>query len=631
MCRPRRVTGGRIVTGSVAWASAHVPTAVIGGLKPTLQKSANRPVRAVSLHIAWSHTVTNSMTRPLNIADRLRQSARLVPDQAAIVIPHAAKTARKRITFAELDAEVDAIARGLIEMGVEPWQRLVLMVRPSIEFIALTFGIFRSGAVCTLIDPGMGRSRIFDCLKTVDPDGFVAIPAVHVIRKLMPLRFRNARFNINVGRMSWLLGCRSYSRLVGDGAQSEAKLPATMATDAAAIIFTSGSTGPPKGVVYEHGMFDAQVDLIRDQYQIAPGEIDLPGFPLFALFNLAMQVTTVVPDMDPTKPATVDPEKILTAMMREHVTQAYGSPAMWNRIGRYCESNHLQLPRLNRVLSAGAPVPLHVLRRMTSALRHDADLHTPYGATECLPVASIGAREVLSTTAPLTANGHGICVGRVFKGVDVRIITITDGPIASIDDAGELPAGEIGEIIVRGPVATREYFRSPEATSLAKIADGDTFWHRMGDCGYFDEAGRLWFCGRKAHIVWTTDGPMHSVCCEEIINTHPAVYRSALVGVGFRGSEMPVLFVEPESGQLPQTDDTDNSLRADLLELAASHPLTAAIQKVLFSESFPVDTRHNIKIDRDFLRRVAGTVLLNKVLRALDQPLSTSPPVTETP
>ena len=157
---------------------------------------------------------------------------------------------------------------------------------------------------------------------------------------------------------------------------------------------------------------------------------------------------------------------------------------------------------------------------MAAVLRPDADLHTPYGATECLPVATIGAREVLSTTAALTASGYGICVGRVFAGVSVRIIEITDGAIPVIEQAVPLDNGMIGEIIVRSPAATREYFGSQQATAEAKIMDGDTFWHRMGDTGYIDADGRLWFCGRKAHIVWTAAGPMHSVCCEEVINAH---------------------------------------------------------------------------------------------------------------
>jgi acyl-CoA synthetase (AMP-forming)/AMP-acid ligase II len=500
-----------------------------------------------------------------------------------------------------LDSEVDAIASGLKRLGVRPGHRLVLMVRPSIEFIALTFGIFRAGAVCVLIDPGMGKRSILKCLDDVEPDGFVAIPQVHLIRRIMPWRYRSSRFNVIVRPRRLTMGCQTYQDLLESGRNIPNEFPETRACDDAAIIFTSGSTGTPKGVVFEHGMFNAQVDLIRDHYGITPGETDLPGFPLFSLFNLAMQVTTVIPEMDPTRPATVDPEKILRAIRDHRVTQAYGSPAMWNRVGRYCEDQSLTLTNLNRILSAGAPVPLHVLGRMTSALTSQADVYTPYGATECLPVASIGGREVLSRTAQQTAIGMGTCVGRVFAGIEVRIIAASDGAIPDISAAKRLPNGQIGEIIVRGPVATRQYFRNPRATALAKITDGETFWHRMGDVGYLDATQMLWFCGRKAHIVTSVQGPMYSVCCEAIFDQHPAVYRSALTGLGAAGQQRPVIIIEPEQGCFPESAAERRQLSGELLQLGRKNALTATIERVLFYPSFPVDTRHNVKINREAL------------------------------
>ncbi|MEZ6063543.1 MAG: fatty acid CoA ligase family protein [Planctomycetaceae bacterium] len=545
------------------------------------------------------------MTRRLNIADRLRTAAAAAPTQRAVVFPEArdrfGRVAYSYLTFQQLDEEADRIARGLIRLGVTPGRRLILMVRPSLEFVALTFGVFRSGAVCTLIDPGMGRSSIFNCLDEVDPDGFIAIPPVQLIRRVMFGRFRNAKFNVIVGPRRRRFGCVSYPELLRIGGDESIPLPETLSTDSAAIIFTSGSTGPPKGVHYEHGMFDAQVDLIRDRFGIQPGEVDLPGFPLFALFNLAMQVTTVIPDMDPTKPARVDPKKILEAIRDNGVTQAFGSPALWNTVGRYLEQNDIRLPTLRRILSAGAPVPNHVLERITKALPDNADLFTPYGATECLPVAAIGGRQVLSETAKQTASGAGTCVGTVFDQMQVRIIDVTFDPISDMRQATQLPAGEIGEIIVRGPVATREYFRRPDATALAKITDGDEFWHRMGDVGYLDDAGRLWFCGRKAHIVFTESGPLYSVRCEAIFNQHPAIYRTALAGIGPRGQQVPVIIAEPETGRFPESRSAKESLRNELLALGRANPLTSGINRILFHPSLPVDTRHNVKINREQL------------------------------
>lgn len=546
------------------------------------------------------------MPDQVNIAERLRESAKLYPHQKAVVFPAGRNSQGQvtytQLTFAQLNEESDRLAKGLIEYGVQPGHRLVLMVRPSLEFIALTFALFKTGAVAVLIDPGMGRSNIFDCLETVEPDGFVAIPIVQAIRVLNRRRFASARLNVTVGGRRWFWGGRTYDELA-------ATLPVgfesarTKATDPAAIIFTSGSTGPPKGVAYEHGMFDAQVQLLQQFYDIKPGEVDLPGFPLFALFNSAMGVTTVIPDMDPTKPAQVDPLKILEAIRDQEVTQAFGSPAIWNRIGRHCEATGEKLGSLRRVLSAGAPVPIHVLDRMLKAFEHDdANIHTPYGATESLPVVSISGREVLNETAALSRRGAGTCVGRLFPQVRVRIVEITEGPIRHVNETRELPRGEIGEILVQAPSTTREYFRRPEATELAKVADDDgRFWHRMGDVGWFGDDGRLWFCGRKTHIVEAASGRMFTIPCEAIFNEHPQVFRSALVGVGRKPNQKPVIIVEPEAGEFPESEADLQKLQEELLKLGRASPLTESIDTVLFHRSLPVDIRHNVKIFREKL------------------------------
>jgi acyl-CoA synthetase (AMP-forming)/AMP-acid ligase II len=487
-------------------------------------------------------------------------------------------------------------------MGVTPGTRLVLLVRPGLEFISLTFALFKAGAVIVLIDPGMGPQHIFHCLDEVDPEGFVAIPAVQFIRWLKRKRFPNARHNVAVG-MNWTRTKMTYRRLLG-GEWTPFEIAPTQPMDPAAIIFTSGSTGPAKGVLYKHGMFNAQVDLLRDFYQIEPGGVDLSGFPLFALFNAAMGVTTVIPEMNPARPADVDPRIILQNIEDQGATQAFGSPAIWNRVGRYCEATNVKLPpSLKRILSAGAPVPLPVLERITAAFSHpEGNLHTPYGATESLPVASFSSREILSETAALSRQGAGTCVGHVFPGVRVKIIAITAGAIATLDDAAELPAGEIGEIIVQSPSTTREYYRRLEPTRLAKIPDGESFWHRMGDVGYFDAAGRLWFCGRKAHVVETPQGRLFSVKCEAIFNEHPRVFRCALVGLGLKPQQRPVIIIEPERGQLPKPGSSEElSFKMELAERGAMHEITQAIEEFLFHPSLPVDVRHNVKINREQL------------------------------
>jgi acyl-CoA synthetase (AMP-forming)/AMP-acid ligase II len=336
-------------------------------------------------------------------------------------------------------------------------------------------------------------------------------------------------------------------------------------------------------------------------YNIQPGGVDLPGFPLFGLFNAAMGVTTVIPQMNPSRPARLNPATFIDAINTWQATQSFGSPAIWNRVGRYAQSHDFTLPSIHNVYSAGAPVPPHVLSRLAGILPAVARIHTPYGATEALPVATITAAEVLGETAAKSAQGAGTCVGHKFPGIEWRIIAISDGAITTIDQATELPHGQIGELIVRGDVVSREYVTRREANAISKIADDNTVWHRMGDVGYFDDQHRFWFCGRMAHRVQTAAGTMFSVPCEEIFNQHPSIYRSALVGVGQGIEKRPVIVVEPWPEHRPCCRSNREQLLNELREMAEQHELTHSITDFLIVRSMPVDVRHNAKIRREDL------------------------------
>jgi len=539
----------------------------------------------------------------VNVGLRLSDTARRDPTGVAVAEPLGRSATGQRLyrqlSFGELDEDSQRIAAGLQVMGVRPGTRLALLVRPSIDFISLVFALFKAGCVTILIDPGMGRGNLIQCLDEAAPEGFVALPLVHAVRRLCPHRFRQSRFHVTVGRR-WFWGGTTLAKLRQTPPQQFHPAHVS-AADPAAIIFTTGSTGPPKGVLYRHGNFNRQVDELREFYNIQPGEIDVPGFPLFALFNAAMGVTTVVPKMDFTRPAAVDPRNILEAVNDWQATQAFGSPALWNAVGRYCEAHPARMPTLQRALSAGAPVPPHVLRRVKQAIHPAGDVHTPYGATEALPVASIAASTVLAETASRSAAGAGTCVGHRFPGVSWKVIQISDQPLPSIAEVVELPPGEIGELMVRGEVVTREYVTRVEANALHKVQEGQDVWHRMGDVGYLDSEDRFWFCGRKAHRVVTAQGTMFTIPTEAIINQHPHVFRSALVGVGPRGQQLPVMVVETWPEHRPRSRPTQERLLTDLRQLAGSHRLTANVRQILLHPALPVDIRHNAKIFREKL------------------------------
>jgi acyl-CoA synthetase (AMP-forming)/AMP-acid ligase II len=553
---------------------------------------------AATSHVSATGRRTNHQT--VNIAGQLTAMAARTPDKPAVIwTAGRAGSGQARyahVTFRELEQETDRYAHGLSAAGITRGTRTILFVPPGRDFFALVFALFKIGAVPVMVDPGIGRQQMRRCLTDVAGEAFIGVPFAHLFRTLYPGSFRSVRVAVTVGRR-WAWGGLRIEDVRADPWTPYDAAP-TGKTDAAAILFTSGSTGPAKGVLYEHGMFDAQVRYLRSHFGYSATEVDLPTFPLFALFDAALGMTAVIPDMDFTRPGSVVPRSIIEPIRDHRVTHMFGSPALLDRVSRYGEEHGTSLPTLKRVMSAGAPVPPTVLKRMHTLLGPDAEVHTPYGATEALPVASIGSREILGETAAKTARGAGTCVGRPMEGLDLRIIRIDDDAVAEWSDDLELPTGEIGEITVTGAVVTRGYHDNPEATALAKIAHGAATRHRMGDVGYLDESGRLWFCGRKAHRVITATATFFTVPCEAIFNQHPQVFRSALVGVGEPGRHRPVLCVELERGP----DHSHNTrLRDELLRIAGADPLTRDITTILFHPGFPVDARHNSKIGREKL------------------------------
>jgi acyl-CoA synthetase (AMP-forming)/AMP-acid ligase II len=539
-----------------------------------------------------------------NIAAHLTAMAQRQPQRAAVIFPQG-RDAEGRVsythyTFRQLDEVSDQLAHGFQQMGLRRGMHTALLVPPSLDFFALTFALFKLGAVPVLIDPGIGARSLGKGLAEAAPEAFIGVAKAHAARAVLGWARASVRIKVVVGLRLWLGGhtLRQVRELgAGKGAFPIAQ-PALDET--AAILFTSGSTGPSKGVVYTHDYFGQQVEQIRQLYGIQPGEVDLPTFPLFALFGPALGMTAVIPDMDPTRPAQVDPVKIIEAIENFGITNLFGSPAVINRVGRFGEASGAKLPTLRRVISAGAPVPAKAIQRFAAMLSPGVQVFTPYGATECLPVASIGSSEILGETRQQTDLGHGVCVGQPVPGLTVKVIQITDDAIPAWSDALELPAGKIGELVVKGRHVTRTYHQRPEATARAKIAlpDGRGFYHRMGDVGYVDERGRVWFCGRKSHRVTTRHGTLFTIPCEAVFNTHPAVFRSALVGVPRGGEVEPVICVELE----PSARSIDPArLQQELREIAAKFPHTRTIQSFLVHRAFPVDIRHNAKIFREKL------------------------------
>ena len=529
-----------------------------------------------------------------NVARHLRIAATEQPDGLATKSPtgvlSTGEVRHEVRTFRQLDQESDAATGYFLDAGITEGARVLLAVRPGHDLIVGMFALLKLGAVPVAIDPGMGWSAFLDCVRRSRPTALVGVRAATLLSRLPFAAFRTLRTRVTVGDGAW-------RRALATTSQPPRPVAAVRPDAPAAILFTSGSTGAPKGVCYTHGMFDAQIELVRTTYALRPGETDMAMLPLFALFNPALGATTVTPLLDPSKPLAADPAPLVSALIAEKVTRSFGSPAIWSKVADHCESRGLTLPDLRLLLIAGAPVSGELLAKLRTIAPH-CETHTPYGATECLPVTTITATELLGEARQLALRGQGTCVGRPVSGVEIRVIRETDGAIATLAEALTCAPGEIGEIIATGPSVTREYDGLPEATRLAKIADGDRIWHRMGDLGSLDAEGRLFFFGRRVEKVRTVEGDLPTESLEPVFRQHPQAFRCALIGLGDAPRQTPALVVEPRAGSFPATDADRERFIAELRELGRIHPQSTVVKHIVFQRALPVDVRHNAKIHR---------------------------------
>ena len=545
-------------------------------------------------------TAVNLSGQPQAGVDRrLREYAQQSPQQIAVREFHKGRCEER--TFAELEALVDRTCHALLLRGIRRGMRTVLMVTPGREFLACTFALLRIGAPPTLVDPGLGISGLKSCLDRARPEAFVGIAKAHWARLILGWGRSTIhhRFGVGSGPFppdTWKLD--QLRKKIPDQIPYEG--PVLGKDEIAAVLFTSGSTGPAKGAIAHHGQLEAQVDALAKCHRLQPGEVDLPTFPLFGLFGVAMGMTSTVPVMDFTRPAHANPQHLLDLIDRYKVTNLFASPALLGSLSRHLQKTGTQLRGLKRVISAGAPARHGAIETLSQHLSPETSIETPYGATEGLPLCHVHHDQILATHEATSA-GNGVCIGSAVDGIDLQIVE----PGGKPDEVG-LPNGHTGEIWVSGPTVSRGYLFDEEADAIHKFTDQkNRIWHRTGDMGMKDTDNQIWFRGRTSQRVLTSQGPLDTVATERIFETHPGVFRTALVGVGPIDDQQPVLCVEPA----PDSNLSHAQIQQDLLKQANENPLTRTIDRIVITGPFPVDIRHNAKIQREQLALMAGRMI----------------------
>ena len=525
-----------------------------------------------------------------SVATYLSDSAKRHPDLPALV-SGASTPAFKPYSFSQLDLSVDRAASKLCKAGISKGQKTLLFVNPGPNLIIWAFALFRVGAIPVVIDPGMGIKSFLSCIKRTRPEAMVGISKAFWISRLLPGSFRSVHFRYLVKEDNG--ACELSKKKAFASVQNEPD-------ELAAIVFTSGSTGSPKGVRYLHQTFATQIHALQSVFGMQPGETDLTTLPIFGLFNPALGITSVLPEIDPRHPSRADPQKLVRALKDHEITTAFASPVIGKKVASACIKQKVLLPKMKRFFLAGAPVPPGLTEQLGGCLPNGRIL-VPYGATEALPVSWTEGSEIQKQKASILA-GDGSLIGRPVAGAQVKILPAVRPPMPNFEkDYAGLNQGEVGEICVSGKMVTAGYDRMPGATCDARFKIGDAEFHRMGDLGYFDPSGSLRFLGRKAECVHTTNGPFETERCEPLINQLQCVQKCALIGLGSVPKQEPCLVVQPNRQEMRQRGE--HALREEILNICRDSFLGFDIERVFFQKKIPVDARHNAKIHRLALSR----------------------------
>lgn len=534
-----------------------------------------------------------------NPALSLRNNAKLYPSKLAIWSPKGA------LTYAALEEKSDAYAFIMRRAGIEQGHKVVLMIKPSINLYIMAFALMKIGAIPVVVDPGMGLKRMLRSYRSVSPEAFVGIMPAHIIRFFASKSFETIKIKLWVNEKGI-----SFASDPGVGTKpvEGLSIAATRRDDLGIINFTTGSTGPAKAVEATYGMVMATVDLVVKHTHQSPSDIDLVTVPFFGIVSLIIGSSIVIPPMNPAKPAEVDPTKIIESIQSHKVTVMLASPALLKRVGTYAKAAGIKLPTLKFVNSGGAPIDMENLANFISLLEPQARMNSSWGATEGLPLASIDGRDILGRFSPDIASGKGSPLGPILSNIELRIIRSTEGAIASWKEVQAVNLGEIGEIIVSGPNVSRSYHNDAKSNAAHKILEEgpgvSRIWHRTGDLAWEDSERLLFFTGRKAHSFKNANGEiLHSVAAEGVTNAHPKVMRSALVGAGQR----PVMCIELKAGV---ASSEQGLIAKELIDLMQRQRATESVKTILFHRRFPVDLRHNAKIERPILAIWASHELL---------------------
>lgn len=505
-----------------------------------------------------------------NIIEILVANAGKYPEKTAII--HKGQS----ISFQRLLAQVKKTAAYFREQGIGKNDRILIFVPMSIRLYTIVLAAFYMGATVVFIDAWADKKRLEIACKLASVKAFIGTPKAHLLRlfsrsiRKIPLKF--------------VTGFNSFTpKNNGEIHSAETQLE-----DIALVTFTTGSTGTPKAAKRTHGFLLAQHGVLVKHLKPGLTDIDMPLLPIFVLNNLAIGVTSVIPDVDPRKPESSDPASILAEMDRYRVNSTTGSPVVYENLSHYCLEKGTAPDTLEKIFSGGAPVFPSLAKDLTEAFPRAA-VEIVYGSTEAEPVSSISAQALLGHKGP--GLEKGLLVGKPIPEIQLKIIWISGEPIEVKNreelEKLELAAGETGEICVTGDHVLKEYYNNPEAERANKIKVAGDIWHRTGDAGYLDGNGSLFLMGRvTSRFEWKGDY-IYTFPIENRLNEIPGIAIGTIIKIGERA----ILVIELEKGYSHRWEAVISQIK----ELGIPH------DEIDIRKKIPRDPRHNSKIDYNLL------------------------------
>ena len=492
---------------------------------------------------------------------------------------------QRSISFANLLTKVHEYEKKLSNYQLAKGSKVIVAFKPSIDFVACIFSLFKRQLIPIFLDSGLPLKTLLNSITHINANAIICEKKTYLFSRIKKTPFKSINYFLS-------------PKLTPYKEKKTKTPPETLENSIAAIVFTSGSTGVAKGVLYTHEMFLTQIEIIQKKYNITRDDQDMSIFPLFSLFALCMQASTVILDIDFARLLKNPVNKIINLMNKKKITVSFGSPTMWNKISDYCINHKEQISSIRTIIMAGCAVQIKLLKKIyeNQLIHKSGNIFITYGATESLPVTSIEGREVIKYAEQKSIQGHGTCIGKAISSInDIAITKYEEIENHDFNKKEILSYNNIGEIIISGPIVSPQYYGLDKKGKV--FQDKKKLWHYIGDMVYIDQNKYYWIGGRKEDIFFYQEQAYYPILIENIFNAHHKVFRSALIQI----NEKPIIIIE-------LNDKCDYqawiNIKQELLALGALYAISQSITEFHFYKKFPVDIRHNAKIKRDILRQI---------------------------